>query len=85
MLFPAFFASNVTFLFQAEFEALFSAYGSKSERSFIYLKSFYRARVTFNSEADAIQAKGDLQGHNFLGCELGIFFVQVIISHVCHT
>jgi len=58
------------------FEKLFSAYGNKSDRSFIYLKSFHRVRVTFNKEEDAKEAKKDLHGHVFLGYELGVFLVQ---------
>ena len=63
---------------QELFEKLFSTYGNKSDRSFIYLKSFHRVRVTFNKEEDAKEAKKDLHGHVFLGYELGVFLVQVI-------
>lgn len=58
------------------FEKLFSPYGSESDRSFIYLKSFHRVRVTFNNEENAKEAKKDLHGQLFLGYELGVFLVQ---------
>lgn len=58
------------------FEKLFSPYGSESDRSFIYLKTFHRARVTFTKEENAKEAKKDLHGQLFLGYELGIFLVQ---------
>lgn len=63
---------------QELFEKLFSPYGSGGDRSFIYLKTFHRARVTFNNEENAKEAKKDLQGQLFLGYELGVFLVQVI-------
>lgn len=66
------------FLFQELFEKLFSPYGG-DEKSFIYLKTFHRARVTFNKEENAKEAKKDLHGQLFLGYELGVFLVQVII------
>ena len=65
--------------FQKMFEKLFSHYGSVSDTSFIYLKTFHRARVTFNNEENAKEAKKNLHGHLFLGYELGVFLVQVII------
>lgn len=58
------------------FEKLFSHYGSVSDTSFIYLKTFHRARVTFNNEENAKEAKKNLHGHLFLGYELGVFLVQ---------
>lgn len=58
------------------FEKLFSPYGSESDRSFIYLKTFHRARVTFANEEYAKEAKKYLHGQHFLGYELGIFLVQ---------
>ena len=82
------------FIFQELFEKLFSPYGSKNNRSFIYLRTFHRVRVTFDNEEKAKEAKKDLHGQLFLGYELGVFFVQVILilsccccccfsSHVC--
>ena len=62
------------------FEKLFSPYGSESDRSFIYLKTFHRARVTFANEEYAKEAKKYLHGQYFLGYELGIFLVQVTIN-----
>lgn len=70
------------FLFQELFEKLFSPYGS-DEKSFIYLRTFHRARVTFNKEENAKEAKKDLHGQLFLGYELGVFLVQVIFHMVC--
>lgn len=64
---------------QEVFEKLFSPYGSESDRSFIYLKTFHRARVTFANEEYAKEAKKYLHGQYFLGYELGIFLVQVTI------
>lgn len=58
------------------FEKLFSPYGSKNNRSFIYLRTFHRVRVTFDNEEKAKEAKKDLHGQLFLGYELGVFFVQ---------
>lgn len=69
------------FLFQELFEKLFSPYGS-NEKSFIYLRTFHRARVTFNKEENAKEAKKDLHGQLFLGYELGVFLVQVIFHMV---
>ena len=66
------------FIFQELFEKLFSPYGSKSDRSFIYLRTFHRVRVTLDNEEKAREAKKDLHGQLFLGYELGVFFVQVI-------
>ena len=66
------------FIFQELFEKLFSPYGSKNDRSFIYLRTFHRVRVTFDNEEKAREAKKDLHGQLFLGYELGVFFVQVI-------
>ena len=66
------------FIFQELFEKLFSPYGSKNNRSFIYLRTFHRVRVTFDNEEKAKEAKKDLHGQLFLGYELGVFFVQVI-------
>ena len=66
------------FIFQELFEKLFSPYGSKNDRSFIYLQTFHRVRVTFDNEEKAREAKKDLHGQLFLGYELGVFFVQVI-------
>lgn len=58
------------------FEKLFCQYGSENGRSFIYLKSFHRVRVTFNKEENAKEAKKYLHGHLFLGYELGVFLAQ---------
>lgn len=58
------------------FENLFSPYGGENDRSFIYLKTFRRVRVTFSSEENAKAAQRDLHGQLFNGCELGVFFVQ---------
>ena len=69
------------FLIQELFEKLFSPYGS-DEKSFLYLRTFHRARVTFNMEENAKEAKKDLHGQQFLGHELGVFLVQVIIHIV---
>ena len=67
----------VCFSFQKLFEQLFSPYGSENDKSFIYLKTFHRVRVTFNKEENAKTAKKDLHGHVFLGYELGVFLAQV--------
>ena len=65
------------FTFQELFEKLFSPYGGKNDRSFIYLRTFHRVRVTFDNGEKAREAKKDLHGQLFLGYELGVFFVQV--------
>ena len=67
----------VCFSFQKLFEQLFSPYGSENDKSFIYLKTFHRVRVTFNKEENAKTAKKDLHGQVFLGYELGVFLAQV--------
>lgn len=72
----------IFFLFQELFEKLFSPYGSGDDKSFIYLRTFHRARVTFNKEESAKEAKKDLHGQLFQGYELGVFLVQVIIHIV---
>ena len=74
--------SHNIFSFQKLFEKFFSPYGSESDRSFIYLKTFHRARVTFSKEENAKEAKKDLHGQLFLGYELGVFLVQVIIYNI---
>ena len=72
----------IFFSFQESFEKLFSRYGSGSDRSFIYLKTFHRARVTFNKKENAKEAKNNLHGQLFLGYELGVFLIQVIIYNI---
>lgn len=69
---------NVACSLQKLFEKLFCQYGSENGRSFIYLKSFHRVRVTFNKEENAKEAKKYLHGHLFLGYELGVFLAQVL-------
>lgn len=71
----------ISFFSKELFEKLFSPYGS-DEKSFLYLRTFHRARVTFNMEENAKEAKKDLHGQQFLDHELGVFLVQVIIHIV---
>lgn len=56
------------------FEEVFRKYG---EISVIYLKSFCRARVIYNSEEEACLAKGNLHGCSFQENRLGVYFTQV--------
>jgi len=62
------------------FENLFTQYGCENDRSFIYLKSFRRVRVTLSSEENAKAAQRDIHRKLFSGSELGVFFVQRCFS-----
>ena len=61
-----------------EFEKLFTPFGCNLE--FLYLKSFSRVRVTFNTMEEVAAAKVELHHCNFRGTELGVFFVEVLYS-----
>ena len=69
--------------FQAEFESLFRKYDDSA--SFLYLKSFRRARVNFSTPEMAATARIHLNEVELYGKRVKCYFAQVkIMFNYCH-
>jgi hypothetical protein len=64
------------FIFQAEFESLFRKYDERA--SFLYLRSFRRARANFSTPEMAATARIHLHELEIHGKRVKCYFAQVI-------
>ena len=70
------------FTFQELFEKLFSPYGGKNDRSFIYLRTFHRVRVTFDNEEKAREAKKRAYANSLVNNDTNVWILSLISSAI---